>query len=129
MRKIQERRQKHNGKKGGAGAEDRYIGVETQTGALGAEIRGQIPSTKLTDLGDRSPMTWSPDRAEVMLRAGRSHQLPADHWFGPRVGEDHSAGALGLGLALGTSEGLGLRWGSHGDSPAQQRHCPTALWR
>lgn len=51
-------------------------------------------------------MTWSPDRAEVVLRAGCSHQLPPDHWFGPRVGEDHSAGALGLGLTLGTSEGL-----------------------
>ena len=34
-----------------------------------------------------------------------------DHLFGPRVGEDHSAGALGLGLTLGTSEGLGAEVG------------------
>lgn len=54
-------------------------------------------------------MTRSPDRAELVLRAGCSHQLPPDHWFGPRVGEDHSAGALGLGLTLGTSEGLGAK--------------------
>ena len=131
MRKIQERRQKHSGEKGGAqGQRDGYIGVETQTRALGAEIGDQIPSTKLTDLGDPSPVTWSPDRAEVVLRAGCSHQLPPDHWFGPRVGENHSTGALGLGLTLGTTEGLGAEvGGSHGDSPAQQRHCPTAQWR
>ena len=77
MRKIQERTQKHNGKKGGAqGQRDGYIGVETQTWALGAEIRDQIPSTKLTDLGDPSPVTRSPDRAELVLRAGCLHQLP-----------------------------------------------------
>ena len=43
MRKIQERRQKHSGEKGGAqGQRDGYIGVETQTRALGAETLARV---------------------------------------------------------------------------------------
>lgn len=55
----------------------------------------------------RRPQSLDPEPRQSLGHAEGRLFTPAapDLWSGPRVGEDHSAGALGLGLTLGSSEG------------------------
>lgn len=55
------------------------------------KIRGQVPETKLTDLGDPNLKTGAWTQPEG--RPGQSHQLPLPPLLPrPGQGEDHSAG-------------------------------------